>query len=92
VVFAGDEVGIYSGAGFMVPRGNAGSSRMGGSIKQATLRMSDQSAGFSDLLNAALLRGSVIAQRSDAEVQPTLREVAQRIRERLGRARLVMAE
>ncbi len=93
VVFAGDDqVGIYSGAGFMLPEGKPGRGRIGGDIRQATVRLSDSSDQFTDLLENIRLEGDVTALRADGEVQPLLRKLALKIRERLGRVRLVSAE
>jgi hypothetical protein len=88
---AGDrsEVGVYSGAGFVMPRTTLGSGRLDASLWQANLRLADRSAGFDDLLGQALLTGEMRVTRDDHAVQPLLRLLNQRVTDRLGYPRLV---
>lgn len=100
IVFAGDgeggddagEVGVYSGAGFLFPNSDPGEDSLRAGLWQATVRLSDRSAGFNDLLGKAVLRGDVSARREDALTNDLLRQLNALVSERLGYPRLVEAD
>lgn len=77
-IFTGDnrsEVGIYSGAGFVYPVGKVGNPAFSADVWQATLRLTDRSTGFEDLLGGAVLDGHLTARRDDAAVSLALRRL-----------------
>lgn len=93
VIFSGEsEVGIYSGAGFMHPKGKPGGDRLSAAVWQATLRLTDRSENFQDLLGQAILEGNFSARRDDAAISQMVRRLNLIIRERLGYPRLVRGE
>lgn len=72
-VIADGRIGIYQGGGFLLPRGSAGDETFGGSMTDATLRLSASTQGFADLLGTTALDVSFRAPR-----QPGLAELAER--------------
>ena len=94
VIFTGQdqqEVGIYSGAGFMFPRNTPGKATLKGGLWDGNLSLSDGTAGFNDLLKKAVIAGRFTVRRNDMGVDQTLRQLHVLLRERLGYARLVRA-
>lgn len=55
---AARRMGLYSGAGFVLPDGKPGGSRFGGSMFGATMRLTAATAGFADPLSPAEMAGS----------------------------------
>ncbi len=93
-IFTGDhrhEVGIYSGAGFVYPVGQIGDPVFNADVWQATLRLTDRSPGFKDLLGGAILDGHLTARRDDAAVGLALRRLRVLVTERMGYPRWVGA-
>jgi len=91
-IFSGNqsrEVGIYSGAGFVYPAGQLGEPTFSASIWQATLRLTDRSTQFKDLLGAAILEGEVTAKRDDATVDRLLNQLRILISQKIGYPRSV---
>jgi hypothetical protein len=82
------EAGIYSGAGHLDPSG-VGGARLTGSVSDATLRLTDASARFDDVLGRASVTGSFGATRDDAAVRRAIRRLQVLLRQRLGYPRLV---
>lgn len=91
VIFAGEEVGIYSGAGFVFPSGKPGKGTLKFSVWDANLVLSDRTNRFSDRLGPALVRGSVVAKLDEAKASALLNDLNRLIRQRLGSPRLVQA-
>lgn len=87
-----DEVGIYSGAGYLYPRVKVGRPSLSASIWQANLHLDSSTDGFRDLLGQAMLKGRFSARRDDIETDTALRRLNQLIQERLGYPRLVHAD
>lgn len=59
VLVADGAVGVYAGAGFMLPSGDVGASNFGGKLKDVTLRPTALTDGFSDQLGWNELDGSL---------------------------------
>lgn len=92
VVFAGEDAGVYEGAGFLFPRNNPGPGGFRANLRQASLRLLDRSPGFVDRLGLAGASGQFTAERDDAAVVGLQRRLQQMLRERLGYPRLVTIE
>lgn len=90
ILFAGDsEVGVFEGAGFMLPLSSPGDPLFRGRISQASIRMADRSTGFVDRLGPADLTGGLVVREDKTAVTDVLRVLAERIERRLGYPRLV---
>ena len=87
-----EQVGIYSGAGYLFPSGDPGGSRMQADLWQATLKLDVATDGFRDLLGSATLEGRVKARRDDTGTSRTLRRIQQYLHQMLGYPRQVMGE
>lgn len=86
------EAGLYSGAGFLRPRGELGENTLRLHLRESVLRLKDRSAGFVDPLGQAVLQGELRAVRDDAAVQEVIRRLNVLARERLGYPSLVRGE
>lgn len=84
-------VGIYSGAGFVYPHQYPGSARIRLSAWQATMRLTDASEGFVDLLGQSRLQGAFNASRGDGDVLDQIRRINTQVSAHLGYPRLVQA-
>ncbi len=65
IILADGAVGVYRGAGFLLPSGSPGGTTFGGKTSQATLRPMSATSGFNDLLNWNEARGHVSAMRDE---------------------------
>ena len=63
ILVAEGAIGVYGGAGFMLPSGDAGASTFGGRLREVTLRPTALTDGFSDKLGWNELGGTLQAQR-----------------------------
>lgn len=92
VIFAGEdreEVGIYSGAGFVYPNSQPGRKTLRAGVWQANLRLADASDGFADLLGQSVLKGRFTAQLDELSVDQVLHRINVHIQQRLGYPRSV---
>jgi hypothetical protein len=87
-----DQVGVYSGAGFLFPDGTPGDTNLSASLWDADLRLSDRSAGFSDLLGLAQMTGKVSATLDAGVTASLLHKLDVLVRERLAYPHLVRDE
>ncbi len=85
VIFSGEALGVYDGAGFLAPSSGAGEKSFAGSISGATLRLAESTGTFADLLGAAELNGSFAAARDDAAVNQIAVRLNTEATRRLGR-------
>jgi hypothetical protein len=53
LIIAEGQLGQYSGGGFLLPKGTAGDSSFGGTLKDASMRLTARTPGFVDRLGAA---------------------------------------
>lgn len=91
IVIAGDEVGIYGGAGFAVPHGQIGQNSLSISLRDASLTLIDSTDGFHDLLSPARLSGSFTATLDVQQTRQIHHAVSQIVSNALGRTRFVRA-
>ncbi len=61
------EIGIYDGAGFMLPGQKPGKDSIGGNIRSAPLRLTRSTPGFTDLFEAAKAQLEFSAKINDAQ-------------------------
>ena len=66
ILVAEGAIGVYGGAGFMLPSGDAGSSTFGGRLREVTLRPTALTDGFGERLGWNELAGSLNARRDPA--------------------------
>lgn len=85
-----DALGLYAGAGFMRLHNDPTLDRVGATLWDADLRLTDRSEAFTDRLGRSIVSGSFQARRDDARVTTVLRDLNQRVTDRLGYPRLVM--
>jgi hypothetical protein len=85
VVIADGEVGVYGGAGFALPGGKVGASRLGLDLRDASLTLLESTDGFVDLLSPARLTGTVSARRNEKRTEQALYAVSQLVTNALGR-------
>lgn len=76
-VYAKGEIGIYAGAGFLLPRAGVEGDRLGGQLDGATLRLVSATPGFNDLIGRGELTMSFRARR-DAQAVAELQFLADR--------------
>jgi len=95
VIFRGDQkpmVGLYSGAGFLYPKGRLGSGNLTLSLWQGNLRWSEASDGFEDQLGQVQIRGVFSAHRDDKAMHQALRRISVRLSHSLGYPQYVRAD
>jgi len=95
IIFGGEDhrqVGIYSGAGYLYPRGRFGQGHLAFNVWQANLRLTDSSGGFNDLLGQARLKGTFTAHRGDQAMPEAMRRLNILISRRLGYPQYVHAD
>lgn len=78
------QVGVYTGAGFLMPGAKPGGNKLSAEVWDASLRLEDATPAFLDLLGRAELDGSFTARRDDARVELLLRDLRRMATDRLG--------
>lgn len=86
------QVGIYSGAGFLLPSGKRHSNTLAGKLLQSNLLLTDHTSHFNDLFGPALMVGHFKAHRNDVATEQLLETIQDMIRQRLGHRRMVRAD
>lgn len=86
---AGDELGIYSGAGFVYLNSKPGKSKLAAEIRESIVRLTDSTQGFSDRVIEGRLTGQFVARRDDDRVFSVLHRFNAAIYDRLGYPSLV---
>ena len=89
VLIVGEELGVYGGAGFVLPHGRPGKRRLAVTVKDASLTLLEATPGFVDRLGPTQLTGEFAAQRDDATCRQLRYAVSQRVTNALGRTRMV---
>ncbi len=92
VVIADGEVGVYAGAGFAWPRGEAGDRSLGLTMVGGSLTLLEHSEGFRDLLSPAEITGEVTALLDQRRTSQMRFAVSQIVTNALNRTRLVEGE
>jgi len=91
IIIEDGELGIYGGAGFVIPRGKLGKRTAHLSINQASLTLQDNTASFVDLLTPAQLSGDLSAQLDDGMARNLKFSISQFVTDALGYSKLVDA-
>ncbi len=89
IVFAEGEMGIYGGAGFAMPKGDAGKGSMTLTLRDASITLLDSTDGFVDLLSPARLTGTLTAGLDENRARQMAYAVNQIVTNALGYTRLV---
>lgn len=77
LVLAEGHIGVYGGGGFMMPSGKPGERSFGGSISNASIRLTGSTPGFEDRIGAGEFSASVAAPLDEA----VARRIATRLEE-----------
>lgn len=85
----GGEVGVYSGAGFVFPRGTAGDETLRLSLWDSSLRLLDRTNGFQDLLGQAILTGDLQVEHNPAQTRLIIAQLDRLLTDKLGYPRVV---
>jgi len=94
LIFAGEDrtqVGIYTGAGYLLPKGKPGKPAFAGKILHADVTLAAATEGFTDRLGPARLAGGFSAALDSPVVSQQLRTLSAGVRNRLGYPRLLDA-
>lgn len=86
-----EDVGVYSGAGFLYINSGMDAQRLKAGLWEADIRLADRSEGFVDQIGPSLLAGAVRATRDDDRVAATLQRLNRLTSARLGYPRLVQS-
>lgn len=89
VIFSGDQVGVYGGAGFALTAGRPGDRIFSLEVRDAPLRLEHRTSGFVDVLERAQLQGHLAARLDGAAVRRLRMALSQRVTDALGTTRLV---
>lgn len=82
-------VAIYSGAGYLFPRDDAGDASFSASLWEASVVLEDRSESFRDVLGPASISGRFTATHDEEKTLELLSRLSQRVSERLGYPRLI---
>ena len=89
VVVSEGEVGVYGGAGFIMPHGSPGDDSLKLSIHEASLTLQESTEGFRDLLTPAELTGDFTVTLDPRRARKLWLTVSQFVTDALGRSRFV---
>lgn len=95
VIFSGDAVGVYGGAGFLYPRAAIlfpSSESFAGDVMNATMRLLHRSRGFADRLGPAQLKATFSASRDDEALTQMAIQLNTEVSRRLGRIYFVIGD
>lgn len=84
VVFTGQGVGVYRGAGFVYPKSKPKDGTLKGELRDTTLRLVDASDSFRDPLEIARAIGVFNAERDDVATRQLLGRIERMVGEELG--------
>jgi len=92
LIFDGDDVGVYGGAGYLYPGRKPGRAKLKAGLWQANVSISDASEGFEDKLGTAMIEGRFTAERDDVQTRTAVQKLHKLIHERLGYGRMVLVD
>ncbi len=87
VIVADGELGVYAGAGFALPEGDASGRSLEVHLRDASLEFLESTDGFVDLLSPATLTGSFTATHNDQRTRQLSSALRRLVRDGLGRSR-----
>ena len=96
IIFADDQsnnrqVGVYSGAGFVYPVSQVGDKKLIVDLEQSTLKLTDRTDSFRDLLGRADIKGLVVAKKNGQATESVIKQFEVIIKDYLGHARSVQS-
>lgn len=89
IIITNGEVGVYIGAGFVLPHGKLSKAKLTVSIRDASLTLGDSTDGLIDLLSPARLSGRFTATNNPELVRQFQLATSQFVTDALGRTRFV---
>ena len=84
-------VAVYSGAGYLFPRDDAGDDQLAAALWDATVVLEDRSELFQDVLGPAAVSGRFTATHDEARTLRLIAQLGQTVSDRLGYPRLVQS-
>ena len=92
VIVADGELGVYAGAGFAMPKGDAGEGRaLTVRLRDGSLELLESTDGFVDLLTPASLTGTFTATHNDPRTRQLSAAIRRLVTKAIGRKRAVSA-
>lgn len=85
-------IAIYTGAGFIFPRGRLGRETLRVRMLDASIRLADAADGFHDPIGHGQLVGDIIVTHDPDATGDAIDQLNDLVRDRLGRSRLVHAD
>lgn len=92
VDFKEKTVGVYGGAGLVMPGWRFSGGTFSADLRHANLRLLDAGPGYTGELKRPWIDGTIHARRDEQRTMKLLRQVQVKVAERLGYPRFVMAE
>ena len=89
IIVTNGEVGVYIGAGFVLPHGKLTKAKLSISVRDASLKLGDSTDGLIDLLSPARLSGRFKATNNPELVRQFQLATSQFVTDALGRTRFV---
>ena len=89
IIVTNGEVGVYIGAGFVLPHGKLSTSKLNVSVRDASLKLGDSTDGLIDLLSPARLSGQFTATNNPELVRQFQLATSQFVTDALKRTRFV---
>jgi hypothetical protein len=89
IVISSGEVGVYGGAGFVIPHGSPGRDTLTVALRDATVWLMDSTGGFLDPLSPARMTGTFTALHDPEGARRINRAISQIVTNALGRTRFV---
>ncbi len=87
VIVVDGELGVYAGAGFALPEGDANGQSISVRLRDASLELLESTDGFVDLLSPATLTGSFTATRNDQRTRQLSSALRRLVNDGLGSSR-----
>ncbi|UCD74446.1 MAG: hypothetical protein JSV91_11720 [Phycisphaerales bacterium] len=89
VIASEGEVGVYGGAGFVMPHGSPGADSLRLTIHEASLTLQEKTPGFCDLLTPAEMTGDFTVSLDPRRARKLRLTISQFVTDALGRSRFV---
>lgn len=89
VIIANGEVGVYGGAGFLMPGGSLDGKTASMSLRDSSLQLEQATSGFVDLLSPGQMVGNFTATQDEAKTRQLNFAASQLVTNALGRTRYV---
>ena len=90
LIFADGQLGVYGGAGFILPGGRVGKPKLSLNVRQATLTLLESTPQFVDLLSPAEMVGKFTAILDPRQTRRLYFNLSQQVTNTLGKTRFVL--